>query len=1082
MTQGLSFQMPASAPDRQVCEAAIAQLLAQAQCDLQLAKEMAQAFEMAPIVLGDLVSQSASDSASPSAKTSQGHLLLVLQGRVRLLCESDGRHALSRDTVSPAASSASTSGSGIRREFSAQVIEAGATLGELKQWDTDQPYRAVAASSGWVARISWAQLKPWLKQMPSLHGLLRETARQRDALIFLRTQVFGDDRSVASYQIQLLQEQLTTIDVAKGTAIATATPILEGGYAWLRRGKIKGKNAPLIGQGWGQPETTPPDWIAETTVRCYALASDRCSEACNLGFIQLPFCDVADTEKAGPGLGRPKPANRVSPLRGLLNHESAPSKAAQQQDPQAPSNKKSEPGQHGAGKLPDVAFPKPPRQLRLRLWNRFPFIAQQSMADCGPTCLAMVGLYWGHRFNVNVLRDLAHVGRSGATLKNLAGAAEKVGFAARPVRASLNRLTEQNMPWIAHWQGDHYVVIYKAQGDRLLLSDPDRGKRLISKQNFLRNWTGYALLLEPTARLKQSEATQKASLSRFWKILWPYRNTLWQIIFLSLLMQVFGLVSPILTQVILDQVVVQKSIDTLNVFIIGALLFGIWEIGLGAVRQYLLDFFSNRLNLTLVSGFINHTLRLPMSFFETRQVGDIITRVRENQKIQAFLMRQAVSTWLDATMAVVYLGLMFYYNAQLAWLVVALLPPIVLLTLAATPFLKQLSREVFNKAAEQNSLLVEMLTGVSTVKASAAEQEIRWRWEERLTELLNIQFRTQKLTNGLQVMSGLINSAGSLALLWFGAKLVIDNQLTIGQLVAFNMLIGNVIGPVLSLVGLWDEFQEVLIAVERLNDVLETKPEDQTGKPMLVMPPIQGEVRFENVTFRYEQAEDQNILQNISFAAHPGESIALVGRSGSGKTTLIKLLQGMYQPTSGRISIDGHDISHVSPSSLRSQMGVVPQESFLFSGNILENVKIYRDNYSLEEVVEVSKLAEAHAFIQELPMGYSTKVGERGANLSGGQRQRVAIARALLGDPAILLLDEATSALDTESERRFQQNLTHISRGRTTFIIAHRLSTVRNADRILVLDRGVIVEQGNHEALVAQKGLYYHLAQQQLEL
>jgi ATP-binding cassette subfamily B protein len=359
---------------------------------------------------------------------------------------------------------------------------------------------------------------------------------------------------------------------------------------------------------------------------------------------------------------------------------------------------------------------------------------------------------------------------------------------------------------------------------------------------------------------------------------------------------------------------------------------------------------------------------------------------------------------------------------------------------------------------------------------------LRWRWEEHLTSSLNARFRAQKLANRLQASSGAINSFGSIALLWYGAMLVIQGELTIGQLVAFNMMIGKVISPILALVHLWDELQEVWISVERLNDVLAAEPEEKPGSRMLVLPKLQGEVSLENVTFRYSEEQERNTLENISLAVKPGQTVALVGRSGSGKSTLVKLLQGLYSPNSGRIAMDGHDLRHISPQSLRSQIGVVPQECFLFSGTIVDNITLYADDVPLDRAVEVAKLAEAHGFIQEMPLGYNTQVGERGTSLSGGQRQRIAIARALLGNPPILILDEATSSLDTESERRFQQNLERIRRDRTTFIIAHRLSTVRNADCILVLDRGLLVEQGSHAELMNLGGLYYHLAQQQLDL
>ncbi|MGL4378319.1 MAG: peptidase domain-containing ABC transporter, partial [Microcoleaceae cyanobacterium] len=757
-----------------------------------------------------------------------------------------------------------------------------------------------------------------------------------------------------------------------------------------------------------------------------------------------------------------------------------------QSSPKKPSTEKNT-GDNNKQTNNELIFAKPKR--RGNWWTSYPFIQQQSTQDCGATCLAMISQYWGKKYSLNYLRNLAAVGQTGASLKNLAKAAEGLGFQARPVRASLTPLRNQN-PWIAHWQGNHYVVVYRSQRDRLLVADPALGKRWISTETFTSNWTGYALLLEPTPDFytnKDQPKNKGINTQNFLGILWPYRGMIGQIILASFLIQIFGLITPLFTQVILDRVVVNKSLATLNVFSIGLVLFGMGRIVLTATRQYLLDYFSNRLDLILMSGFINHALRLPLKFFESRHVGDIITRVQENQKIQNFLTRQAVTIWLDALMGIVYVGLMVYYNWRLTLLVLALLPPIIILTVVASPFLRQVSREIFHDAAQQNSSLVEMITGISTVKATATEDEMRWRWEDQLTSLMNARFRGQKLGNSLQIIGGSIQTLGNTALLWYGASLVIQDQLTIGQFVAFNMMIGNVISPVLSVVNLWDEFQEILVSVERLDDVFSVIPEENPQQPMLILPRIKGSVGFENVSFRYSQDDERNTLQNLSFEVEPGQTVAVVGRSGSGKTTLVKLLQGFYHPEKGRVTIDGHDVRHISPHSLRSQLGVVPQECFLFSGTILQNISLYQEGefdpaFMLEEAIEVCQLAEAHAFIQDMPLGYQTPVGERGSSLSGGQRQRIAIARALLGDPRILLLDEATSSLDTESERRFQQNLARISRDRTTFIIAHRLSTVRNADLILVLDRGLLAEEGNHDQLMAQRGLYFHLAQQQLNL
>lgn len=917
----------------------------------------------------------------------------------------------------------------IRSGVPAAVLDVGDSWGSDGQFcDPVLSYQAIAASAGFVAEIDSIP--------PELESDLQKMAHDRQRLLFLKSET--DLRSHSSHVLKKLLPHLCEIRIAAGSSLAD-----QSGRFWLRQGQVQGTQPPTIGQGWGYPQPVPSDWVAATELQLYQMSANH--------------WDTVFQSEASPEV-KPivQPLARVQPVEAQpVRPIPAPTKPAA------------------------IEFAKP-RRSRIRI-GRAPFIPQQSSSDCGAACLAMIAQYWGKRLSINMLRNLAGVGRSGASLKGLALAAESLGFQARPVRSSFNRMTEQSLPWIAHWQGEHYIVVYRMKRNRVLVADPALGRRSISYEEFQASWTGYALLLSPTQLLKALPKS-KPSLGRFLGAFTPYRSIVWSILLASVLLQIFGVVTPLFTQIILDQVVVHKSLPTLQIFIFGLLLFGSWKIGLTCTRQYLLDFFSNQVDLTLISGFIAHALNLPLQFFATRHVGDIVTRVQENHKIQLFLTRQAITAWLDAVMAIVYVGLMLHYNWQLTLLVLGLIPPIIIMTVIASPFLRQMSRQIFHESAKQNSSLVEMLTGISTVKATASERELRWQWEDELTSMFNAQFRGQKLANALQGASTLINLFGSTLLLWYGARLVIADQLTIGQLVAFNMMIGSVITPILSLVGLWDEFQEVLVSIERLDDIFSAQPEESPDQPLLVLPRIRGEVTFENVTFRYHADDSRNILQNISFTARAGDTIALVGRSGSGKTTLANLLQGLYQPTSGRILIDNTDLHHVSPQSLRSQLGIVPQECFLFSGTILDNITLYRPQYRLEDVLKAAKLAEAHAFIQSLPLGYQTKVGERGTMLSGGQRQRIAIARALLNLPRILILDEATSSLDTESERRFQKNLQQISRDRTTFIIAHRLSTVRNADCILVLDKGIIAEQGTHEQLIKQGGLYTQLAQQQLDL
>ena len=730
-------------------------------------------------------------------------------------------------------------------------------------------------------------------------------------------------------------------------------------------------------------------------------------------------------------------------------------------------------------------FPTPSQQIK-HLWQRvirrYPFFAQQSASDCGAACLVMVALYWGKRFSVSRLRDISNADRNGASLRGLSSAAESIGFTTRPVQASLDQLAIQQLPAIIHWQGKHYIVVYEVNRQQVIIADPGIGQKTLTHQEFLAGWTGYALILKPTALFRD---TQEATTSfwQFFELLKPHRLVLLEVLIASLFIQIFGLVTPIFTQLILDRVVVQRSTLTLTAVGLGLLMFGIFRVAMTGLRQYLLDHTANKVDLSLIVGFIRHTLRLPLSFFESRYVGDVISRVQENVKIQRFLTGEALSIILDLLMVFIYLGLMFWYSWKMGLLVLVIVPPFFLLALIATPFLQRISREIFSANATENSYLIEALSGVRTVKSMAVEQTVRWHWEELLHKEIKTRFSGQVIGNRLQIFSNGIETLATTSLLWFGAWLVIDNQLTIGQLVAFNMLLGNVISPFQRLTLLWEELQEVIIAMERINDVLDAEPEeDLQHQVRQSLTRLRGQICFEKVTFRYHLESEVNVIENLFFEIQPGQMVALVGRSGSGKTTISKLILGLYPPTDGRVLIDNQDITSLSLHSLREQIGVVDQDTFLFGGTIRENISVAHPEANLEDIIEVARLAGADEFVKKLPMGYETPIGEGGGMLSGGQRQRLAIARALLGNPRLLVLDEATSHLDTESERIIQNNLKKIFQGRTTLVIAHRLSTVRQADLILVLDRGVLVEKGTHKELMAKRGHYFYLNQQQLAM
>ncbi|MEM7713544.1 MAG: peptidase domain-containing ABC transporter [Cyanobacteria bacterium P01_A01_bin.68] len=728
-------------------------------------------------------------------------------------------------------------------------------------------------------------------------------------------------------------------------------------------------------------------------------------------------------------------------------------------------------------------FPTPKtkaKHLWQRLFKQYPFYAQQSASDCGCACLVMIARHWGKRLAVNRVRDIANVSRSGASLRSLAAAAESIGFASKPVKASFDKLMQQSLPAIVHWEGKHYIVVYEITQKHVIVCDPAIGQRKISYGEFNDKWTGYALLLQPTIGLKEVKE-ETSGVWRFYELVKPHSWVLFEVFMASILLQIFGLITPLFTQLLLDKVIVQGSISTLNAVGLGLLIFGFFSIAVNAVRQYLLFHTANRISVAMLVGFLKHTFSLPLSYFESRFVGDITSRIEENEKIQSFLTGETLSIILDLITIVVYLAVMFWYNWQLTLLTLLIVPPFFILAFASTSILRRMSREIFNAGAEQDSYLIQSLTGIRSVRSMAIEHTVRWRWEELLNDLIKKSFRAQIIGTRLQIVSGSIDTVTSTGLLWYGAYLVINGQLTIGQLIAFNMLMGNVISPFKRLSGVWNEFQEVMISTERINDVLEAEPEENLlASPRRHISELDGHIRFENVTFRYHPESEINVLENLNFEIKPEQMIAVVGRSGSGKTTLSKLILGLYPPTDGKVFIDGHDVSKISLKSLRKQIGVVDQDNFLFGGTIRENISVAHPEATLEEIIEAAHLAGANEFIQQLPMGYENQIGEGGGMLSGGQRQRLVIARALLGNPQLLIFDEATSSLDAETERVIQNNLKTILKGRTSLIIAHRLSTVRNADLILVLDKGLLVESGTHDELINKKGHYYYLNQQQL--
>ena len=537
--------------------------------------------------------------------------------------------------------------------------------------------------------------------------------------------------------------------------------------------------------------------------------------------------------------------------------------------------------------------------------------------------------------------------------------------------------------------------------------------------------------------------------------------------------------SPLFFQVVTDKVLVHRALTSLDVLVFALIAVSIFEVILGYLRTYIFSHTTNRVDVELGARLFRHLMALPIAYHGARQVGHTVARVRELENIRSFLTGSALTLVMDLLFTVVFFAVMFWYAPLLAWIVVGSLPFYVVLSVAATPVLKALTEEKFKRGAENQSFLVESVTGIGTLKAMAVEPQMRAKWERQFAGYTATGFQVATLANWGSHLIQWVSKLTTVAILYFGAKAVIAGDLSVGSLVAFNMLSGRVAQPILRLSQLWQDFQQVRISVDRLGDVLNTPAEPDHNPNRASLPPIKGEVTFDRVRFRY-RPDAPEALRGVSLTIQPGEMIGVVGPSGSGKSTLTKLVQRLYVPEQGRVLVDGVDLALVDPAWLRRQIGVVLQENILFNRSVRENIALADATMPMERVIAAAQLAGAHDFILGLSHGYDTVIDERGSNLSGGQRQRMAIARALIGNPRILILDEATSALDAESEEIIQHNLAGIAHGRTVIIIAHRLSAVRQCNRIVTVEAGEITEIGDHHTLLRSGGRYAQLYTKQM--
>lgn len=659
---------------------------------------------------------------------------------------------------------------------------------------------------------------------------------------------------------------------------------------------------------------------------------------------------------------------------------------------------------------------------------------------------------------------------------------KEVQLKAEIINAAPETITQrQPRPAIARMQDGSYVVLGKCRDNQVVLFDPQEGKsKAVPAAEFLPAWSGQLIVLSHAWGI--AGLIRRLNLTWFWPAIAKYKRFLGEVAVGSFFLQLFGLITPLFTQVIIDKVIIHRGVATLDILAIVLLIAAIFQTGMSILRTYLLTHTTNKLDVIFGARLFRHIAALPLRYFEQRRVGDTLTRVTAMNSIREFLTGSAITAAMDTLFAVIFIAVMFYYNVSLTLLALAVLPIYLLQNIWATPVYKERLQAVWAAGAASNAFLVETITGIHTVKALAVEPQFNHRWEQLLARHVGTAFSSATMNIFVSNTGGLIQLLSGFSILWLGGHMVMDGKMTIGQLIAFQMLAGQASAPLFRLVGMWQSLQQTMLSLERVGDILLTSPESGGQAQKLTQPqPLQGAVHFEQVSFRYH-IEGPDVLKEFSLAIPPGAKVGLVGRSGSGKSTLAKLVQRLYLPASGRILLDGHDSTQLDPSWLRRQIGVVPQESFLFSGSIRDNIAIACPSAAMEEIIRVSQIAGAHDFILELPEGYDTQAGERGSLLSGGQRQRIAIARALLANPRILIFDEATSALDYQSERIIRRNLNQMAEGRTLLMIAHRLSTVRHCDIIIVLDNGKILEQGSHQELLANKGLYYQLYQMQNEV
>ncbi len=708
-------------------------------------------------------------------------------------------------------------------------------------------------------------------------------------------------------------------------------------------------------------------------------------------------------------------------------------------------------------------------------------IKQHDITDCGAACLATISKHYGLKVPISKIREVAGTDKQGTNAAGMIKAAEKLGFTAKAVKGDQNAFfSDFPLPAIAHVIVDgallHYVVIHKITQKQVIIADPGKGIVKCTPEEFFKQWTGILILLVPSEQFEKRDETDN-TLSRFFKLLLPQKKLLFDIFLSSLVYTILGVGASFYFKVMMDDIVPNGLQNTLHIVSIGVILLYLFQTLLSAFRSHMLIYLSQCLDISLILGYYRHVLKLPMNFFGTRKVGEIVSRFTDASKVRDAISGATLSIMIDTLMAIIGGIILYMQNGSLfaiAFIIVALYAVIVF---SFNKPLKNINRKVMEDNSQLTSYLVESLNGIETVKSYNAERSAGLETEKKFVRFMRSIFKNGWINNLSGSLSGFLSMVGGAAILWLGAYKVIKGEMTLGELITFNALLGYFLSPVKNLINLQPMMQTAIVAAERLGEVLDASVEN-TDVQRIVPKSLKGEIHLQNINFRY--GTRQLVLNGINLDIRQGEKIALVGESGSGKTTLVKLLLNFYQAEKGEILINNCNIKDIELEALRDKIAYISQETFLFSGTILENLTLGMETPDMEEVIKVTKMTRCFDFINEMPMRYETMLGENGTNLSGGQRQRLAIARALLKNPDILIMDEATSNLDSITERAIENTINESTDGITTIIIAHRLSTIMKCDKIYVMDKGKIIESGSHKELMAKGGFYYDLWKEQI--